>query len=170
MAPGGHFTRPTGERVREAAFNSLKDRLAGARVLDLYAGSGAMGLESLSWGAQDCLFVEPNRQAQASIRTNIAILAVQQWAELWPVTAERAVTELLEQNRIFDLIVCDPPWREGVTEVIRRSLSALLDHGGTLLVEHPTGRDFGPFENLVLRRQRKYGGTMLSYWTWEIVP
>ncbi len=163
-APLGRSTRPTGERVREAAFNSLKDHLFQARVLDLYAGSGAMGLESVSWGAEQCLFVEPNRHAQASIRANIATLAVTASAELWPITAEQAIRALLEQQRIFDLIICDPPWREGLSQSVGQALPGLLGHGGILLVEHPAGKDFGPFKNLTLWKQRKYGGTMLSYW------
>ena len=165
-APSGRLVRPTGERVREAAFNTLKDRLAGAYVLDLYAGSGAMGLESLSWGAQYCLFVEPNRHARAAIRANIATLALTQRSELWPITAERATRDLSEQRRRFDLIVCDPPWGDGLIQDVRRALPGLLDRAGTLLVEHPVGKDFGPFENLTLWKQRQYGGTLLSYWIW----
>ncbi|WP_278277062.1 16S rRNA (guanine(966)-N(2))-methyltransferase RsmD [Sulfobacillus thermosulfidooxidans] len=164
IAPGGQLTRPTGERVREAVFNSLQGWVSGARVLDLYAGSGAMGLESLSWGASYCLFVEPNRQALNAIRTNILHLKVKEMSELWPITAEQAVARLQEQNARFDLIICDPPWRQGLNQTVRMALVNLLADDGIALIEHPSGTDFGPFEGLRLSRQRKYGGTTLSYW------
>ncbi len=150
--------------MREAVFNSLQGWVSGARVLDLYAGSGAMGLESLSWGASYCLFVEPNRQALNAIRTNILHLKVKEMSELWPITAEQAVARLQEQNARFDLIICDPPWRQGLNQTVRMALVNLLADDGIALIEHPSGTDFGPFEGLRLSRQRKYGGTTLSYW------
>ncbi|SMC07423.1 16S rRNA (guanine966-N2)-methyltransferase [Sulfobacillus thermosulfidooxidans DSM 9293] len=167
IAPSGQLTRPTGERVREAVFNSLQGWISGARVLDLYAGSGAMGLESLSWGASYCLFVEPNRQALNAIRTNILHLNVKEMTELWSMTAEQAVERLQALDARFDLIICDPPWRQGLSPMVRMGLVHLLMDDGIALIEHPSGTDFGPFEGLHLSKQRKYGGTTLSYWVHE---
>jgi len=107
-APGGTATRPTADRVREAAYN-LIGPVEGATVLDLFAGSGAMGLEALSRGARRCVFVESNRAACAVIRENLEKLRL-----TGAVVIDRDVFQALREERtaarLYDLVLVDPPY------------------------------------------------------------
>ena len=109
-APRGLATRPTGARVREALFSILGD-LAGSRVLDLYAGSGALGIEALSRGADMVVFVEHERAAVECIRENLAELGIVAKARVMPVTVSVALKSVgSEGPPPFDLVFWDPPW------------------------------------------------------------
>ena len=112
-APKGLTTRPTSDRVRQALFNVLEHGapqfdFAGARVLDLFAGSGALGLEAMSRGARFCLFVEESADARAAIRRNVEALSLTGVTKIW----RRDVTKLGEAGTMqpFDLIFLDPPY------------------------------------------------------------
>jgi 16S rRNA (guanine966-N2)-methyltransferase len=163
-APAGKGTRPTGERVREAIFNSLVTLTPEAKVLDLYGGSGAMGLESVSWGSNSCIIVEPSRLAQTVIRANIARLHMQQSVHLWPVSAEAALPKLLAAASTFDIIICDPPWADALSMYVRDHLQHVLAEAGVVLVEHPAAQECVPISGLKMVRQRTYGSTAVSYW------
>ena len=133
-------TRPTTDRVRESLFNVLAARIdfAGASVLDLYAGSGALGLEALSRGAASAVFVESDHRAAAVIAKNIASLGVAAAVRRGPVTAVLAGGT----DRPVNLVFADPPYDVGDTE-IAQMLAALVDGGwaagGTVVVvERPT--------------------------------
>jgi 16S rRNA (guanine966-N2)-methyltransferase len=104
VAPRGMRTRPTADRVREALFSMLGD-VSGARVLDLYAGSGALGIEALSRGAASAVFVERDPRAAAVIERNLASLGLQQ-----EVCRQNAVRFLARSEGTFDLVFCDPPY------------------------------------------------------------
>jgi 16S rRNA (guanine966-N2)-methyltransferase len=103
-APRGARTRPTADRVREALFSMLGD-VSGARVLDLYAGSGALGIEALSRGAGSAVFVEQNARAAAVIERNLASLGLEQ-----KVVRDDAMRFLARAEGTFDLVFCDPPY------------------------------------------------------------
>jgi 16S rRNA (guanine966-N2)-methyltransferase len=103
-APRGARTRPTADRVREALFSMLGD-VSGARVLDLYAGSGALGIEALSRGAGSAVFVERNARAAAVIERNLASLGLEQ-----KVVRDDAMRFLARAGGTFDLVFCDPPY------------------------------------------------------------
>jgi 16S rRNA (guanine966-N2)-methyltransferase len=103
-APRGARTRPTADRVREALFSMLGD-VSGARVLDLYAGSGALGIEALSRGAGSAVFVERNARAAAVIERNLASLGLEQ-----KVVRDDAMRFLARAEGTFDLVFCDPPY------------------------------------------------------------
>jgi len=112
--PPGLDTRPTSDRARQAVFNILEhapwsDGLAGKRVIDLFAGSGAMGLEALSRGAAACLFVERSPAAAAVVRANVEALGLAACARL----LERDATRLGPAAEAFDLAFLDPPYRSG---------------------------------------------------------
>ena len=116
-APKGFTTRPTSDRVRQALFNVLEHGapqfdFGGARVLDLFAGSGALGLEAMSRGARFCLFVEDSADARASIRRNVEALSLTGVTKIW----RRDATRLGEAGTMqpFDLIFLDPPYRKGL--------------------------------------------------------
>lgn len=111
-APPGDATRPTGARVKEALFSILGD-VASSRVLDLYAGSGALGIEALSRGAATAVFVEAARPALSVLRDNLTKLDLLSSCQVFAVRLEAARPLLLSaREQPFDLVLCDPPWRD----------------------------------------------------------
>ncbi len=154
-APKGLGTRPTSDRVRENAFN-LIGPVDDAAVLDLFAGSGAMGLEALSRGAARATFVEKDRDACKVIGENLDKLGLK--ATVLPMDAVRAV----EQERTtFDLVLCDPPYDYDGTRLATRLAELLTDDG--LLVWESSSRDAAPeIPGLQERTSRKYGSARLT--------
>jgi 16S rRNA (guanine966-N2)-methyltransferase len=143
-APAGQATRPTADRVRETLFSMLASRLGsfeGLRVADLFAGSGALGLEALSRGAASAVFVESDPQALMSIRRNAARLAA---SERVHVVAGSALT--LPRSEPFDLIVADPPYAQDSGSAVIRSIidADWLVPGGWLSVETGSGGAIDP--------------------------
>lgn len=164
-APRGTATRPTSDRVREAIFSMLAaDGLleAGSRVLDLYAGSGALAFEALSRGAGEAVLVEHAREALAAIRDNAAALGVEDRVRVVAARVDRAVQTL---GGPFGVAFVDPPYAE-VTKptfapVLARAAGLLIDQGA-LVLEHGSG-DMPPVApGLVLDRTRRYGDTAVS--------
>jgi 16S rRNA (guanine966-N2)-methyltransferase len=160
IAPKGLDTRPTGDRVREAAFN-LIGPVDGATVLDLFAGSGAMGLEALSRGAERAVFVESDRDAIRAIEANLDKLGL-----LGTVTrsdAVRAVAQEAAAGRSYDLVLVDPPYRmlADLIPRLQRHLAAVLAPDGLLVVESDA-REEPALEGLELRTSRRYGSARLT--------
>jgi 16S rRNA (guanine966-N2)-methyltransferase len=164
VAPRGQETRPTSDRVREALFSMLtSDGVFGEpRVLDLYAGSGALGLEALSRGAASVVMVESARAAIAAIRENIAALGVEAEVSLVTRPCERALETI---QGPFDLVLIDPPYADVRTKVfggVMLQASRALGSGGILVLEHDS-RDEPPApEGLEVDRRRRHGDTILS--------
>ncbi len=162
FAPKGLDTRPTADRVREAAFNLLGPGTAeGATVLDLFAGSGAMGLEALSRGADHATFVDSDREACRTINRNLDKLAL----ENATVLCQDALTALRNDSRAgtsYDLVLLDPPYRRfsSLQNAMISHLPEILAPGGTLLVE--TAANEEPELPLPKRTSRKYGSTRLT--------
>ena len=169
VAPKGQATRPTSDRVREALFSMLvSDGVfldePGPHVLDLYAGSGALGLEALSRGARRVVFVESARPALQAIRTNVEALDMGSCVEIRALPVQRALKELAGLAPRFDLIVIDPPYADVRTSdfgEILAGAAALLTPGGVLLLEH-AAEDEPTSPALSLDRRRRHGDTMLS--------
>ena len=170
-APGGRATRPTADRTREAIFNILEHapwaaRLEGARVLDLFAGSGAMGLEALSRGASFCLFVETDAVARGAIRDNIEALG------LFGVTRihRRDATDLGQRpaglDAPFDLVFLDPPYGKGLGEAALACLGA----GGWITPDARIALECGAedrptHDGYLLRDERAYGAAKVLFLT-----
>lgn len=154
--PAGSRTRPTTDRVREAMFSSLDD-LTGARVLDLYAGSGALGLEALSRGAEAATFVEKDGAVAAVVRQNLRALSLPGGR----VVVAAVETFLSGPSERYDVIFADPPYATAVDAVLA-ALPRWLD--GTLVLER-SARDAPPDwpSGLVPQRARVYGETTLWY-------
>jgi 16S rRNA (guanine(966)-N(2))-methyltransferase RsmD len=135
------------------------------RVLDLYAGSGALGLEALSRGAREVVFVESARPAIAAIRENVRSLDVTHQVTTLAMRVERALTTLLEAGHPFDLIVIDPPYAEvrdaRFSDLFEKS-ARLLTTSGILTLEHASADTPEVPAGLALDRQRKHGDTTLS--------
>jgi 16S rRNA (guanine966-N2)-methyltransferase len=161
----GQRLRPTPDSMRERCFAVLADRVAGARVLDLFAGTGAVGLEALSRGADSALFVEAHRPAAGLIRANIASLGVDpDRASVLVRPAARAVVGLARSGLVFDLIWADPPfevWREGLDALAAALDGGLLAAGGTACLECPAEADVAAAlpPRLVIERDLKGGAS-----------
>lgn len=156
QSPEGRSTRPTRQEVREAWFNVLGDRVVGGRVLDLFAGSGALGLEALSRGASEVCFVESSRTGLAVLRRNIEDLGAVSRSEVLGVDALAWVSNL-ERGRFWDVVLADPPYTSGAAVQLAATF-AQSPFAGILSVEHGLGVDF-PLEP---HWQRRYGETVLS--------
>jgi 16S rRNA (guanine966-N2)-methyltransferase len=135
-APAGNQTRPTQARLRQALFNSIQTTLPGARVLDLFAGSGALGFEALSRGASRVVFVEKSKSAAALIRKNAALLRVEDQIEVIQGSWESQMPRRVGAGS-FDLILADPPYSEGwETRLIEEfPWNQLLSAGGVFCLE-----------------------------------
>jgi 16S rRNA (guanine966-N2)-methyltransferase len=157
VAPKGHSTRPTADRVRQALFNVLEHAawapdLDGARVIDLFAGSGALGLEALSRGAAHCLFVDRDPAARAAISANLASLGCQARATV--VGLDAGELGRRTEGPTFNLAFLDPPYGAGLAHPALRALSSggWLSPGGLAVVEvgadEPrfAGPDFTPLD------------------------
>jgi 16S rRNA (guanine966-N2)-methyltransferase len=133
--------RPTSDKLRETLFNILAPRVRGARVLDGYAGTGALGIEALSRGAKSVTFIEADRRAQDLIATNLAICGVESGYAIIRATAFRAFERLLDQLPLepFDIVLLDPPYASNNRAAIDAVLAAagcVLGQGGVLALEH----------------------------------
>ncbi len=164
-APRGDATRPTSDRVREALFSILGD-VSDLRVLDLYAGSGAIGIEAWSRGAGCVVLVESGRNAIHCIRDNLGQLGIERGVTLLPARVERSLERLVALGP-FDLVYCDPPWGQldrsvaGLATLLESPIAA---EGATLVVEHPSrtdGLNWPPRLGQMSDR-RVYGDTALA--------
>jgi 16S rRNA (guanine966-N2)-methyltransferase len=159
VTPKGLETRPTGDRVREAAFN-LIGPVDGATVLDLFAGSGALGLEALSRGAARAVFVESNRAAGRAIEQNLERLRLRGTVVLQD--AVKALQMEAQAGRRYDLVLVDPPYEmfRDLQPALARILPQVLADDGLLVVE--TDARVDPELPLELRTSRRYGRARLT--------
>jgi len=159
VTPAGLDTRPTGDRVREAAFN-LIGPVDGASVLDLFAGSGAMGLEALSRGAERAVFVESDRAAARAIEQNLDKLRLR--GAILRTDVARALQEESRAGRSYDLVLVDPPYEmyPELQPALARTLPRVLADDGLLVVE--TEARVEPELPFELRTSRRYGRARLT--------
>ena len=169
-APRTPAIRPTSDRTREAVFNILahayRDDLEGARVLDLFAGTGALGIEALSRGAATALFVEESAEGRGLIRDNVETMGLQGRTKIF----RRDATTIGEAGTIqpFGLVFADPPYGKGLAE---RALAASLAGGwlkpGALaVVEEAAATPFVPPASFKRLDRRDYGDTCVTFWRW----
>jgi 16S rRNA (guanine966-N2)-methyltransferase len=156
FAPKGTDTRPTSDRVREAAFN-LIGSVDDASVLDLFAGSGAMGLEALSRGAASGVFVESDREACRAIERNLEKLRITSAR----IVQRDVLRALATERRTYDLVLCDPPYGYADRDRLGRYLARALAPDG-LLVYETGARDEPTVEGLGTRTSRTYGSARLT--------
>jgi len=159
--PPGDRTRPTSDRVREAVF-SILGPLDGERVLDLFAGTGAFGLEALSRGAGSAVFVERDGRAAAALTRNLQAMRLARGeAVLRREEVARALREALARGETYDLAFCDPPYRlaAGLGPTLTRSLAPLLAPGARVVTESDRR---APLDlDLPLTDERRYGDTLI---------
>jgi 16S rRNA (guanine966-N2)-methyltransferase len=174
LAPFGLDTRPTSDRLRETLFNVLAPRIEDAVFLDLYAGSGAVGIEALSRGAREAIFVEQADAPMKAIRTNLAKLGIQGRYALELRSAAAALKRLAEQGRIADIVFLDPPYAAAdeytlVLGLLGGACSSVLASHAIVVAEHEKRRDLDQrFGSLARYRVLRQGDAALSFY--EIVP
>ena len=159
QAPAGDATRPTSDRVREALFSILGDRVRGARVLDLYAGSGALGIEALSRGAASATFVDDAPAALRVLRDNLEALGED--AEVVRADALRWLRTASRRARQYDLVLLDPPYKEAATlgPALGAALPAVLARGALVVAESDRR---APLElGIPVIDDRRYGDTRI---------
>ncbi|WP_312038107.1 MULTISPECIES: 16S rRNA (guanine(966)-N(2))-methyltransferase RsmD [Pelotomaculum] len=167
-APRGLKVRPTSDRVKEALFNMLGPFIAGSSFLDLFAGTGSVGIEALSRGADRAVFVEKDINNIHIIKENLGITGLEANARLLCLNAVKAISLLGEEGQVYDLIFIDPPYLQGLVSSILDAIikNNLLKPGGTIIVESskkdPPAQDAAA--SLRLLRQEKYGDTLLSFY------
>lgn len=163
--PRDHSIRPTTDRTREALFNVLAhrfgNRLEGARVLDLFAGTGALGIEALSRGAAQCLFIEESAQGRGLIRDNVEALGLQGRTKIF----RRDATQLGDVGTIqpFTLLLADPPYGKGLGEKALRSArdGGWLGQEALCVVEEAASANFAPVAGFSVIDERSYGETVI---------
>lgn len=173
VAPATFGTRPAAARVRESIFSILGIPPEGARVLDLFAGSGAVGLEALSRGAGFTVFVEQGHQAVQAIRRNITALGLEKYAALYHTTVDHALAVLERQGVPFDWIFVDPPYATPLASQVLQQLgsqSSLVTSETTVVVESSGAKShnlYAPqaiFGVLSRTDERRYGQTVVSFY------
>lgn len=157
---GREVTRPTTEKVREAVFGSLQFEIAGSRVLDLFAGSGAMGIEALSRGAKSAVFVDNDRNAVSIVRKNLEITGFEDRAQVMNMDYRNALAGL---DGRFGYIFLDPPYRSGYYD---DCLDAIYDRGliepdGKIVVEHDGTMKLS--ERWPVIKEKRYGKIYITY-------
>jgi 16S rRNA (guanine(966)-N(2))-methyltransferase RsmD len=159
--------RPTQDRVREAIFNALGDRVVGARVLDLFAGVGTLGIEALSRGAERVVFVELDSRTAGLLRGNLAASGFAGRADVWRSDALRAVRAMGQSGASFDLVFCDPPygaaWVNRTLVVLARS--RIIATGGVVVVEAGQHDSVEAPQEFRVMRRRAYGDTLVVFLT-----
>ena len=162
----GDSIRPTADRVREAIFNILSADLRTSAVLDLFAGTGALGIEALSRGAASVVFADNSKPAISVIKRNIEICALQNRTQVLNWNIAKNLNCFRNVRSAFDLVFMDPPYNKALIEPALANLhdSGCLKDGARITIEHSVGESLagfpGPFQ---LADQRKYGKTLVSF-------
>jgi 16S rRNA (guanine(966)-N(2))-methyltransferase RsmD len=167
LAPVKGRIRPTAARVREAVFNILGPAVLEARVLDLFAGTGALGIEALSRGAREAVFVEDHPEALKVLRRNLETLNLADRTKVLPMPVLTALKKLAARGDRFGLAFLDPPYGGGAAAATLAALTAgeLLLSGAWVVAEH-SRRETLPDScgNLSLRELRRYGDTQVAFY------
>jgi 16S rRNA (guanine966-N2)-methyltransferase len=164
-------TRPTSDRVREALFSILAD-VTGAEVLDLYAGTGALGIEALSRGASHATFVEHGAPALRALRRNVSSLELESQTTIYPLRVERALSSAPWEKGRFDLVFMDPPYAEirkgafakGLAKALESGLASVLKPGARVVLEHASSEPAPRMGGVEVEATRTYGDTSLSFY------
>ncbi len=166
FAPKGQQVRPTADRVKESLFNILADKVVDARVLDVYAGTGALAIEALSRGAASALLIDNDRLSVEAINRNLVSTTFSEQATVIQRLALTALKQLRQEKQSFDLIFLDPPYRikEAELEVVVGEAGYLLDQQGLIVLEHRPGiAKLQLASEMSLVDIRRYGETRLSF-------
>lgn len=163
----GQETRPTADRVKESLFSILQTRIGGAEVLDLFAGSGALGLEAISRGAAHAVFADRSMECVRIIRKNADRLALAKRCAVLQGDYEFVIKRLQAEGRRFDIVFLDPPYKSGFLPrtldllfgfgLMRDGAVAACEHGAELAIENDVLGRYAVFD------RRRYGSTVYSF-------
>ena len=169
--PKGAQIRPTTDRVREAIFSIIASHLPDATVLDLFAGTGALGLEALSRGADRAVFVDRSPDAVRLIRANVELCRATQRAEIVQGPVAQVVQRLAHQGETFHLIFMDPPYGKGYIEETLLQLDKIAYAQGLVVAEHHV-KDLLPqrLGTWIRTRERRYGDSAISFFVKDLPP
>lgn len=162
----GQRIRPTSDRVREAIFDILPIGWGGKEVLDLFAGTGGLGIEALSRGAKRVVFVENHPQALLVLKRNLRDLDLRECCEFVKLNVEAGIRSAEKNRWTFDVVFLDPPYATGLADSTLRLIaeSHILKAGSLVVVEHPCKETFSDrYRPLKMIDQRKYGRTGVSF-------
>ncbi len=170
VTPKSHNIRPALDKVKGAIFNILFD-VQGLNVLDLFAGTGAVGIEALSRGAAHATFVDMSNEALTIINKNIELCGFGDRSKIFPKPVNVAVEYLGKHNEKFDLIFVDPPYlKDLVNPTIEKiAKTGILSNNGRIIVEHDPKEPITEISGLALTDTRKYGQTLVSFLSREIL-
>lgn len=163
----GRDIRPTTDRVKESLFNILGERLIECSFLDLFGGSGAIGIEALSRGAGLSVFIDSSIKSIKVLYGNLESLKIKENAEVYNTDYTTAIDKLWRDNRLFDIIFIDPPYSTGIAqnalgEIARKNI---LQQGGIIVIEHDHKDAMPEKEDRLIRyRVKQYGNTVLSFY------
>jgi len=166
LTPKNKSIRPTSDRVKESIFNILGDAVEGKIVLDLFAGTGNLGIEALSRGAKRVVFVEKGREAIRLIEKNLSLCGFKLNSEIIPKDVHRAIGILKIRGEFFDLIIMDPPYEKGLIQMTLKKLqSERIYHDNSLLIIEHNHRELLPDPTIgwELIKQKKIGETLISF-------
>lgn len=165
VAPEGMETRPTTDRIKETLFNMIAFDLPECQFLDLFGGSGGIGIESLSRGGKLTVFVDQGDKAIACIKQNLEKTRLTSHAEVMKCSAEQAIKQLSARKMQFDIIFMDPPYAlETIDQLIEMiANNDLLTEDGYIILERSTNRVVKIPDNLVLFKEKRYKTTTLSF-------
>lgn len=168
----GSHIRPTGDRQRESIFNILSDKIEDATVLDLYAGTGALGLEALSRGASVCIFIDNDKTAAQVIERNIRACRLEGNAKIIRWHIERNLRCLHALDIAFDFVFMDPPYNRGFITPTLENLhdSGCLKTGSLVIIEHASDDTIPKMDDIyTCYDQRRYGKTLVSFLNYMIL-
>ena len=164
--PKNMDVRPTADRVKESVFNIIGNKIVQAEVVDLFAGTGNLGLESWSRGAAAVTFIDASRESLRIVESNVQKCRAQEACTLLKGNAVQIISRLHQQGKRFDFAFCDPPYNKGWLEQIMQALeqSPLLQEGGYLVMERSPQEELASLpEDYTLVRSAKYGDTVVDF-------
>ena len=157
-------TRPTMDRVKESMFASIQDYIKDSIVLDLFAGSGNLGIEAISNGAKKSYFIDNNNEVIKVLKKNVSNLSIQDKSIIILSDWKKALNEFSNKNLKFDLIFVDPPYDYNVYEKILDKVSTLnlLNENGLIILEHHNLKFKDTYNNLTLYKEKNYGNKSIN--------
>ena len=159
--------RPTLDRVKESLFNIIAIDVLEGDFLDLFSGSGAIGIEAISRGAKEVVFVDESIKSIKVLKNNLEKLKIDKNIEIFNDDCSMVVEKLFKEKRFFDIIFMDPPYSKGIVQALLKkiNINKILKEDGTIIVEHDIADILQQKEgDIALVRQKKYGSTMLSFY------
>ena len=157
-------TRPTMDRVKESLFATIQNNIKNSVALDLFAGSGNLGIEAISNGANTCYFIDNNKEVIKILNKNVSNLNIKSNSRVFLSDWKKALNDFSNQGIKFDLIFVDPPYDYNVYEKILEKVSSLnlLNKDGLIILEHSNHKFKDNYNNLALYKEKKYGNKSVN--------